>query len=160
MAIPVYLWLYNHSGALIKGDVDIEGREGSIEVLELMHTVEQTIDNANGKITAKRQHSGYAFEKEIDTTSPYLYRALTSGESFSKAVFKFYQINHAGEEQEYFRTTLDQVKVSDIESFFAIQEDNNISHNHHGYIDLAFGSITWNYLDGNITHTDQWNKRT
>lgn len=30
MAIPVYLWLYEEDGKLLKGGVDVNGREGSI----------------------------------------------------------------------------------------------------------------------------------
>ena len=32
MAIPAYLWLKDDGGADIKGSVDVQGREGSIEV--------------------------------------------------------------------------------------------------------------------------------
>ena len=32
MAIPVYLWLYDDNGKLLKGSVDIASREGSIEL--------------------------------------------------------------------------------------------------------------------------------
>lgn len=39
MAIPVYLWLMDDVGNQAKGSVDINTREGSIEVVELMHAV-------------------------------------------------------------------------------------------------------------------------
>ncbi|KAA1195111.1 hypothetical protein F0L16_03545 [Photorhabdus heterorhabditis] len=73
MAIPVYLWLQDDGGSDIKGSVDVMSREGSIEVLELMHTVELPTDDMTGKITGKCVHGGFAFEKEIDSSSPYLY---------------------------------------------------------------------------------------
>ncbi len=44
MAIPVYLWLEDDSGRRINGSVDIKDREGSIEVIEFMHSIEQPID--------------------------------------------------------------------------------------------------------------------
>ena len=37
MAIPAYLWLKDDGGADIKGSVDVQGREGSIEVVALDH---------------------------------------------------------------------------------------------------------------------------
>ena len=37
MAIPVYLWLIDDAGNQVKGSVDVHGREGSIEIVELMH---------------------------------------------------------------------------------------------------------------------------
>ncbi|EAT1160263.1 type VI secretion system tube protein Hcp, partial [Salmonella enterica] len=70
-AIPVYLWLEDDGGAPIKGSVDVNGREGSIEVSELMHSVEQPTDPLTGKATAKRLHSSYAFMKSVDNSSAY-----------------------------------------------------------------------------------------
>lgn len=37
MAIPAYLWLKDDGGADIKGSVDVEGREHSIEILGFVH---------------------------------------------------------------------------------------------------------------------------
>lgn len=37
MAIPVYLWLKDDGGADIKGSVDVQDREGSIEVVAQEH---------------------------------------------------------------------------------------------------------------------------
>ncbi|SUG47184.1 Major exported protein Secreted protein hcp [Salmonella enterica subsp. arizonae] len=84
MAIPVYLWLEDDGGAPIKGSVDVNGREGSIEVSELMHSVEQPTDPLTGKATAKRLHSSYAFMKSVDNSSAYLYKALSSGQTLKK----------------------------------------------------------------------------
>ncbi|EMV37915.1 hypothetical protein EC2872800_3149 [Escherichia coli 2872800] len=39
MAIPAYLWLKDDGGVDIKGSVDVQGREGSIEVVALDHDV-------------------------------------------------------------------------------------------------------------------------
>lgn len=45
MAIPAYLWLKDDGGADIKGSVDVQGREGSIEVVALDHDVYIPTDN-------------------------------------------------------------------------------------------------------------------
>lgn len=45
MAIPAYLWLKDDGGADIKGSVDVQGREGSIEVVALDHDVYILTDN-------------------------------------------------------------------------------------------------------------------
>lgn len=49
MAIPVYLWLEDQCGRAIKGSVNIKNREGSIEVIELMHSVKQPVDKLTGE---------------------------------------------------------------------------------------------------------------
>ncbi len=38
MAVAVYLWLTDDTGNKFKGSVDVKGREGSIEIIELMHS--------------------------------------------------------------------------------------------------------------------------
>ena len=69
MAIPVYLWLKDDGGADIKGSVDVQEREGSIEVLALDHSVYIPTDNNTGKLTGTRVHAPFLFTKEIDASS-------------------------------------------------------------------------------------------
>lgn len=96
MAIPAYLWLKDDGGADIKGSVDVQGREGSIEVVALDHDVYIPTDNNTGKLTGTRTHKPFTFTKEIDASSPYLYKAVTTGQTLKTAEFKFYRINDAG----------------------------------------------------------------
>ncbi|MEK9496609.1 type VI secretion system tube protein TssD [Photorhabdus sp. P32] len=160
MAIPVYLWLQDDGGSDIKGSVDIMNREGSIEVLELMHTVELPTDDITGKITGKRVHGGFAFEKEIDSSSPYLYKALSTGQTLKKAEFSFYKIDDSGQEKEYFKIILENVRVSSIVTFMHdIKNGFFEKHTHHEYVDLSYEKITWHYLDGNIICSDSWAER-
>ena len=131
MAIPVYLWLTDDAGNQVKGSVDIHGREGSIEIVELMHNVELPTDNLTGKITSKRQHGDYALIKEVDSSSPYLYQGVSSGRKFKQATLKFYRINYNGQEEEYFRVTMDNVRVNYIEPFMMdIKNPTFEKHNH------------------------------
>ncbi|KMV36426.1 type VI secretion system tube protein TssD [Franconibacter pulveris] len=161
MAIPVYLWLEDVNGSFIKGSVDIFGREGSIEVLESMHSVELPVDPHSGKIIGTRLHSGYAFMKEVDSASPYLYQMLTTGSKLKKATFKFYRINYNGIEEEYFRVILESAHVLEVEPFMMDTKKHKWEkHNHLEYVDLGYEKISWHYLDGNIIHSDTWKERS
>jgi type VI secretion system secreted protein Hcp len=103
MAIPVYLWLKDDGGADIKGSVDVKDREGSIEVVAQEHTLYIPTDNNTGKLTGTRIHTPFLFTKEIDSSSPY----SQSGDHRpdpEAAEFKWYKINDAGQEVEYFNT--------------------------------------------------------
>lgn len=160
MAIPVYLWLYDEDENLVKGSVEVAGRERSIEVVELMHAVELPTDDLTGKITAKRIHGDYAIIKEVDNSSPYLYQGVTTGKRYKKAELKFYCINNNGHEEEYFRTTLENVRINEIESFMLdIKNPMFEKHNHLEALYLSYEKITWHYIDGNIIHSDSWNER-
>jgi len=70
------MWLKDDGGADIKGSVDVEDREGSIEIIGLSHGINLPVDSANGKITGTRQHSSMMIEKEVDSSTPYLYKAV------------------------------------------------------------------------------------
>lgn len=160
MAIPVYLWLYDDNGKLLKGSVDIASREGSIELTGMQHDVFVPTNDATGALTGTRQHEAYTFEKLIDSSSPLLYKALTTGRTLTKAVFKFYRINYNGQEEEYFITTLENVRVCHIVPvMFDTKDPDFDNHGHIEHIGLRYEKIDWNYTDGNIKHADSWNER-
>ncbi|MBB1200760.1 type VI secretion system tube protein Hcp [Enterobacteriaceae bacterium 89] len=160
MAIPVYLWLIDDAGNQVKGSVDVHAREGTIEIVSLMHNVELPVDSLTGMITAKRIHNDYFLIKELDSSSPYLYQGVASGKRFRQAILKHYRINYNGQEEEYFRVTMENVRVNEIESFmFDIKNPDYMKHNHLEAFYLAYEKITWHYLDGSIIHTDCWNNK-
>ena len=111
MAIPAYMWIKDDGGADIKGSVTVNGREGSVEVVEFEHGVKIPTDNNTGKLTGTRVHAPITFTKETDASTPYLYKAVTSGQTLKSIEIKWYKIDDAGKEQEYFNTRLDNVKV-------------------------------------------------
>jgi type VI secretion system secreted protein Hcp len=160
MGIPVYLWLYEEDRKLLKGSVEVNGREGSIELVGMQHDVFIPTDDMTGATTGTRQHEAYTFEKEIDSSFPFLYRALTTGRTLKSAEFKYYRINNNGQEEEYFNVQLENVKVCHV---VPIMYDNkNPDFEKHGHIEhvgLRYEKITWNYVDGNIQHSDSWNER-
>jgi len=100
MSIPAYLWLKDDGGALIKGGVDVQHRECSIEVKGFHHNLMIPTDNATGKITGTRMHSPMLIIKEFDCSSPYLYKAVATGQSLVSAEIKWYRINYSGQEME------------------------------------------------------------
>ena len=160
MGIPVYMFLYDDSGNIIKGGIDIQGREYSVEVLGLHHSVHIPTDNHNGKFTGTRRHLPFLIEKEIDSSSPYLYKALSMGQALKRVELKYYRINDAGQEAEYFTILLENVKVVNLMPvMFDIKDPAKEKFNHMEIVEFRYQKITWLYLDGNIQHTDAWNER-
>ena len=160
MATPIYLWLFEEDGKLIKGNVDVNGREGSIELTGMQHNIFIPNDQASGTITSLRQHEAYTFEKEVDSSSPLLYRALTTGRNLAKAILRYYRINDNGMEEEYFNVVLDNVKVCHIlPIMFDVRDDEFENHGHIEHVGLRYEKITWLYTDRNIQHSDKWASR-
>lgn len=160
MAIPAYLFLTDDDNKIIRGGVDIHGRENSIEVLGFDHCITLPVDDHNGNITSIRQHSTFMVEKEVDCSTPYLYQALTSGKKLRKAEVKLYNINHAGREEQYFITLMEDVRVVSITpALFDIKDTSKEKFNHMELIEFRYERISWHYLQGNLIHTDDWNHR-
>ena len=157
MAIPVYLWLKDDGGALIKGGVDVLNRESSIEIKGFHHNLMIPTDNATGKVTGTRMHSPMLLVKEFDYSSPYLYKAVSTGQNLTSAEIKWYKINDAGQEVEYFNMFLEEVRIVSISPSMASPDNPN--ENHMETLELRYEKITWKHCDGNIMHTDAWNQR-
>ncbi|CAN0626553.1 type VI secretion system secreted protein Hcp [Burkholderia multivorans] len=111
MAIPAYMWLKDDGGADIKGSVTVQGREGSVELVAFDHGVHIPTDGNTGKLTGTRIHLPITLTKETDAATPYLYKAVTSGQTLKSVEIKWYKIDDAGKEQEYFNTKLENVKI-------------------------------------------------
>ncbi|MGC6133116.1 type VI secretion system tube protein TssD [Enterobacter cloacae] len=111
MAIPAYLWIRDDGNTEIKGSVDVQDREGSIENHRFHTQSEITYRCTYRKSNGTRQHAPLLFQKEIDSSSPYLMKAVVTGQTLKTAEFKWYKINDAGQEVEYYNMTLENVKV-------------------------------------------------
>lgn len=158
MAIPVHMFIKDDGGAVIRGGSDVMNREGSIELRGVQHLLSIPTDNNTGKLTGTRQHAPFMFEKEIDSASPYLYKAVATGQTLKEAEIRWYRISDAGQEEEYFNILMEDVKVISISP---IMHDtrNCPGTGHMESVALRYAKITWKYVDGNIQYTDAWNER-
>lgn len=82
-------------------------------------------------------------------------------ESSPSIEIKWYKIDDAGKEKEYFNTKLDNVKVVAVKpKMLDIKNPAYEKHNHLEDVELRYEKITWSYKDGNIIHADSWNERS
>ncbi len=63
--------------------------------------------------------------KEFDYSSPYLYKAVATGQNLKSAEIKWYKINDAGQEVEYFNMLLEGVRIVSVSPTMAAPEDKN-----------------------------------
>ncbi|MFJ3456591.1 Hcp family type VI secretion system effector [Scandinavium goeteborgense] len=160
MAIPAYLWLKDDGGAHIKGSVDVYDREGSVEVIAFSHSLYTPTDNNTGKVTGTRVHGALSIVKEFDRSSTYLYKAVATGQTLVSAEIRWYRINDAGQEVEYFNMLLQNVRVVSITPVMHDCKDPAAQHqNHLENVELRYEKITWKHCDGNLMFSDSWNDR-
>lgn len=157
MPIPAYMWLKDDGGALIKGGVDVKDRDYTIEVKGFHHNLMIPTDNATGKVSGTRMHSPMLIVKDFDCSSPYLYKAVATGQKLQSAEIKWYRINDAGMEAEYFNMLLEGVRIMSISP--AMATGNNLNENHMETVEMRYEKITWKHNDGNIIFTDSWHDR-
>jgi len=85
---------------------------------------------------------------------------VTSGQKLLSAEVKFYRINDAGQETEYFSTVMEGVTfVSVGPIMYDVKSQYGEKRNHLEVVELIYEKITWRYVDGNIIHSDSWNER-
>ncbi|PKH26766.1 type VI secretion system tube protein Hcp [Enterobacterales bacterium CwR94] len=160
MPIPPYMWLKDDGGAEIKGSVDVMGREGSIEIIGLSHGIQLPVEGSNGRITGTRRHSSMRIEKEVDNSTPYLYRAAATGQTLESAEIRFYNINNAGQEVCYYTVIMENVKVTGVNcSVPNVKLSGNDKINHVESVSMQYEKIIWKINDGNIQYADSWNER-
>lgn len=155
MAIPAYLWLKDDGENLVKGSVDVHQREGSIEITALAHDVSLPTDDMSGKITGTCEHAPFILTKASDSSSPYLYQFVSSGKLLKSAELKFYRINYSGQEEEYFNVLLENARITSVVPFMEDVKDPEYEHHDHLEVfEMTYEKITWQYLEGNIIHSD------
>ncbi|OCQ51869.1 Major exported protein [Photorhabdus australis subsp. thailandensis] len=124
------------------------------------HSLYIPTDSSTGKLTGTRVHGSMSFEKEFDRASPYLYKAVATGQTLQSANIKWYRINDAGQEEEYFHILMSGVKIVSISPVMHNIKDPSYQHlNHLESVEIRYEKITWKYLDGNIIYSDSWKER-
>lgn len=121
------------------------------------HNLMIPTDNATGKVTGTRIHSPMLIVKDFDSSSPYLYKAVATGQNLESAEIKWYRINDAGLEAEYFNMMLEGVRIVSISP--AMATGDNPNENHMETVESRYEKITWKHNDGNIIYNDSWNSR-
>jgi len=157
MPYPAYMWVKNSEGNEIKGSVPIAGKEGSIEIQEFRHELALPIDPITSKPQGLRRHKPITIIKEFDAASPYLYKACKDGETLQSIEIKWYQINKNGKETEYFNHLLESCRVTSVRALMhSTKESARKDTGHLEEVAISYDKITWTYVDGALSATDDW----
>ena len=87
-------------------------------------------------------------------------KAVATGQTLKTAEFRWYRINDAGQEVEYYNMRLDNIRVVSVTPLMHdIKDPSKEKHNHLEVVELRYDKITWTYCDGNIQFADCWAER-
>src|SRR5579859_4948716 len=115
MALMAYLRLKGQKQGEIKGGVLIKGREGSIGIIAVTHSIVSPRDAATGQPSGKRQHKPFKFTKELDQSTPLLLQALVNNENLTETRFDFWRANVAGKEVNDYRVEMVNANIASYE---------------------------------------------
>lgn len=156
MALPGYMNISAENQGTIEGECDLEGREGSIVVLSVSHSVKLPTDS-RGLPNGRRIHLPITILKTLDRTSPMLYQALSDGELLTEVVIDWYRMDGAGMEELYYRQTLKNAQITAID--FIVEESSagsNSSVGHMEKVSFIYDSITWSHEIDGIEYEDNF----
>lgn len=163
MALNAYLKLKGQKQGDVKGSVTQKGRENKIMVIAVSHEVVSPRDMASGLPSGKRQHKPFLVTKELDKSSPLLYKALCTNENITEWELQFWTtqmtgaIGGAGIERQHYTVKLTNAKICDIK-FSMLNNKNPDLMRYAEYEEIAFTyqKISWTIVDGGITAQDDW----
>jgi type VI secretion system secreted protein Hcp len=161
MASPGYMWIKDDNGNDVKSDVKVKSREGSALVLGFEHEVRIPTDTDTGRLTGVRKHEPFVITKQFCPMTPVLNKACSSGKTLKEVKVSWYRINDQGQEEEYFRQTLSDVKVVSVKP--AVQDVKSTESEKYGHLEsvaFRYAKIQWQYLEGNIISQDTWTDKT
>jgi type VI secretion system secreted protein Hcp len=149
--VKIYMTIQGQLGN-IEGSSTDPGHEGEIKVNSYSHDLVSPRDSATGQATGKRQHSPVVITKEIDKSTPLLFRAITTNENLSDVTLNFYRPNPSDNGQPYFT-----VKLTDVQISRASQYPPDPGHSDdYESIAFVFHTIKWTWVDGGISAEDDW----
>ena len=143
----------------IEGDCDMEGREGTILVYAMDHTIHIPRDPQSGLPSGKRIHSPLVVDKEIDKASPMIYQALCSGEQLKTVTIKKYRIDPMGSEEHYFTITLNDAIIVEVSPYMPIAfVKENEPYRHMEKVSFTYSEIKWTHEVDKKEAGDSWKR--
>jgi type VI secretion system secreted protein Hcp len=162
MALNAYLTLKGQKQGAINGSTTQKGRENTIAVHAFNHEVISPRDPASGLATGKRMHKPFVITKDVDKSSPLLWNALTNNENLTTWSLQCFMpaVAAAGGtalEKQFYTIALTNANVAGIYEFMPDNLDPaKQSLSLREQVTFSYQKITWTWVDGGITASDDW----
>lgn len=164
-ALMAYMYAKGQKSGQIKGSITQKGREDSVGVIAVSHSIVSPRDPQSGLPTGKRQHKPFVITKELDKSTPILFNVLVNNENLTEVVFKFWtpQISGAtgvGAEVQYWTVKLTNASIASIDTRMAnIRSADGARLAMYEEIAFTYQKIEWTWNHGGITAMDDWEAR-
>ena len=165
MALNAYLKLKGQKQGDVRGSVTQKGREGTIMVIAVSHSIVSPRDPQSGLPTGQRTHKPFVITKELDKSSPILYNMLVNNENIVSFELNFWtpqlrSTTGIGAEVQHYTVKLTNANIASID-FRMLNNKNPELARYTEYEEVAFTyeKIEWTWNDGSIMANDDWEVR-
>jgi type VI secretion system secreted protein Hcp len=157
MALSAFLSLKGQKTGEIRGSVTQKGREGKIMVIAVDHGLSSPSDPSSALPTGKLMHKPIRITKEVDKSSPLLYRVLTTNENITEWELQFWQASATGAEVQYYTIKLTNARIADIEFHMPNNRDPDLMKRaEFEEVSFTYQTIQWVWMDGGIVTRTDW----
>jgi type VI secretion system secreted protein Hcp len=159
------MWAKGQKSGDIKGSITQKGRENSVGVIAVSHSIVSPRDPQSGLPTGQRMHKPFVFTKELDKATPILYNVLCTNENLTEVTFKFWtpQLKAAsgtGAEVNHYTVKLTNANIASYDFRQAnIRHPDLVKYTEYEEVALTYQKIEWTWNDGGITAGDDWEAR-
>lgn len=157
MALNAYLALVGQRTGAIRGSVTQKGREGKIMVIAVDHELSSPRDPSSGLPTGKVMHRPIRITKELDKSSPLLYRVLTDNENLTTWELQFWKPSPTGVEVQHYTMRLTNANIANIE--FHMPNNKNpdlMNYAEFEEVSFTYQRVEWTWTEGGITTYADW----
>ena len=111
MALSGYLTLVGEKQGAINGSVTDKGHEKTILVVAVDHQVNAPFDVTSGAATGGHQHQPLVITKQVDDSSPMLWKALVDAENMTTWTLGFWRQTVTGAQENYYSILLASARI-------------------------------------------------
>ncbi len=151
----------------VKGEIKFKDAEGndlegprpnkSCTILEFAQKVRLPVTEGTGQVTGSRIYDPFMIVKEIDKLTPFMFQYCAEGKVFKNVEVSLYEIAEAtGKETVYFKYTLTNARVVEVENMMPSTVDNTkqtIAHLER--VAMVAESVEWEHVKGSTMFSDQ-----
>lgn len=157
MAMTSYLTIEGKNQGKMEGDCAQKGREKTILVYAIDHSLEIPRDTLTGMPTGQRVHKPFTITKHVDPASPLIMQACCTGEQMKTWQLDYYHITETGTEELYYQVKLENAIIVSIRHFkpTVFLPDNKPYHDMEE-VSFSYEKITWTHKIANKEAVDNW----
>jgi len=165
MSLMAYAYIVGQKSGQVKGSIIQKGREDSIGVIAISHSIVSPRDPQSGLPTGQRMHKPFEITKEVDKSSPILYNMLCTNENIKTCTVKMWTpqlkaTSGVGQEVNHFNIELVNANFASVDFRMPnIRIPDLQKLTEYEAWAMTYEQITWTWVDGGITAMDSWLQR-